>query len=67
MKKIFLLGATGSVGQNTLKVIAENKDLFSLIGIQSTRTQLSLKKLWFVIKIFVFKRSSQDIRDQSKP
>ena len=42
MKKIFLLGATGSVGQNTLKVIAENKDLFSLITMSTSSFLLLL-------------------------
>ena len=45
MKKIFLLGATGSVGQNTLKVIAENKDLFSLIGIAADSNLAEFKKI----------------------
>lgn len=45
MKKIFLLGATGSVGKNTLKVIAENKDLFSLIGIAADSNLAEFKKI----------------------
>lgn len=45
MKKIFLLGATGSVGQNTLKVIAENKDLFSLIGIAADSNLAEFNKI----------------------
>ena len=45
MKKIFLLGATGSVGQNTLKVIAENKDLFSLIGIAADSNLVEFNKI----------------------
>lgn len=45
MKKIFLLGATGSVGKNTLKVIAENKDLFSLIGIAADSNLAEFNKI----------------------
>ena len=33
MKKIFILGATGSVGENALSVIDSNKEKFELIGI----------------------------------
>jgi len=33
LKKIFILGATGSVGENALSVIDSNKEKFELIGI----------------------------------
>ena len=33
MKKIFILGATGSIGENALSVIDSNKEKFELIGI----------------------------------
>ncbi|MDH3324371.1 MAG: 1-deoxy-D-xylulose-5-phosphate reductoisomerase [Candidatus Peregrinibacteria bacterium] len=32
MKKIFLLGATGSVGQSTLNVVRKNLDKFQIVG-----------------------------------
>lgn len=31
MKKIAILGSTGSIGESTLKVIRENTDLFSVV------------------------------------
>jgi len=33
MKKILVLGSTGSIGQQTLQVIADNPDLFQLTGL----------------------------------
>ena len=33
MKKIILLGATGSIGTQTLEIIEENKDLYELISV----------------------------------
>ena len=33
MKKIFILGASGSIGENALSVIDSNKEKFELIGI----------------------------------
>lgn len=33
MKKISILGSTGSIGQSTLDVIASNRDLFSVVGL----------------------------------
>ena len=33
MKKIFILGASGSIGENTLSVIDSNKEKFELVGI----------------------------------
>ena len=33
MKKIFILGATGSIGENALSVIDSNKEKFELVGI----------------------------------
>jgi 1-deoxy-D-xylulose-5-phosphate reductoisomerase len=33
MKKVVILGSTGSVGQNALKVIAKQKDAFKVVGL----------------------------------
>ena len=33
MKKVFILGASGSIGENALSVIDSNKEKFKLIGI----------------------------------
>ncbi len=35
MKKILILGATGSIGSSALKVIRENTELFKLVGLSS--------------------------------
>jgi len=35
LKKIFILGGTGSIGENVLSVIDSNKDKFELIGISA--------------------------------
>ena len=37
MKKIFILGATGSIGENAISVIDSNKEKFELIGISANR------------------------------
>ena len=37
MKKIFILGASGSIGENALSVIDSNKEKFKLIGISVNR------------------------------
>ena len=37
MKKIFILGATGSIGENALSVIDSNKEKFELVGISVNR------------------------------
>ena len=33
MKKISILGATGSIGQNTLNLISNDKDNFEVVGL----------------------------------
>ena len=33
MKGVFILGATGSIGENALKVLEQNSNEFSLTGI----------------------------------
>jgi 1-deoxy-D-xylulose-5-phosphate reductoisomerase len=33
MKKISILGATGSIGQNTLNLISNEKDNFKVVGL----------------------------------
>ena len=41
MKKIGILGSTGSIGKNTLKIIENNSDKFELIYI-TAKTQVEL-------------------------
>ena len=45
MKNIVLLGATGSIGHNTLKVIRANKDKLRLVGIASNSNYRELAKI----------------------
>lgn len=47
MKSVVLLGATGSIGKNTLDVIREHRDKFYLKGISSTGSNPGLIK-WIV-------------------
>ena len=47
MKKIFILGASGSIGENALSVIDSNKDNFELVGISVNR---NIEKVNQVIK-----------------
>ena len=47
MKKIFILGVSGSIGENALSVIDSNKDNFELVGISVNR---NVEKVNQVIK-----------------
>ena len=47
MKKIFILGASGSIGENALSVIDSNKENFELVGISVNR---NVEKVNQVIK-----------------
>jgi len=49
MKKILLLGSTGSIGQQTLQIIADNPNLFQLTGIVCNN---NLQKLEEQINLF---------------
>lgn len=44
MKKVLLLGSTGSIGENTLKVLSIHKDKFQLVGISAKSNFELLKK-----------------------
>ena len=45
MKKIFILGASGSIGENALSVIDSNKENFELIGISANSNVEKVNKL----------------------
>ena len=45
MKKISILGATGSVGINTLKIIASNRNKYNVIALTSYKNYKKLAKL----------------------
>lgn len=46
MKNIFLVGATGSIGKNTLNVISNLKDRFKLIGISAYSNLKEIIKIY---------------------
>ena len=39
-KKITILGSTGSIGENALKIIQENTDKFEIVALRSPCLQL---------------------------
>ena len=45
MKKIFLFGATGSIGESSLNVIKENPDHFALSGISFNKNSTRAKEI----------------------
>src|SRR3954471_8364047 len=44
-KRIVLLGATGSIGESTLRVIAAHRDRFDLVGIAAQRNGTRLAEI----------------------
>lgn len=44
MKKIILLGSTGSVGRQTLEVIREARDFFKVVGLSANQNETLLKQ-----------------------
>ncbi|HET7536346.1 MAG TPA: 1-deoxy-D-xylulose-5-phosphate reductoisomerase [Candidatus Didemnitutus sp.] len=44
-KRIVLLGATGSIGENTLRVIAAHRDRLALVGIAAQRNHARLSEI----------------------
>ncbi len=44
MKKVLILGSTGSIGKNTLKVIKQHKDKFKVVGLTTKENVKLLKK-----------------------
>ncbi len=63
MKKIFILGASGSIGENALSVIDSNKEKFELIGIS---VNSNVEKANQIIKkyspkyIYIFEKLAKD-------
>jgi 1-deoxy-D-xylulose-5-phosphate reductoisomerase len=45
MKKLSILGVTGSIGTQTLEVIRKSKDLFNLIGITANKSVKEIKEI----------------------
>ena len=43
-KRICLLGSTGSIGKNTLEIIRQNADLFSITSIASFGNNIDILK-----------------------
>lgn len=47
MKKVFLLGATGSIGKSTLEVISEYSDKLQIVGLSAHKNDVKLSELGF--------------------
>jgi 1-deoxy-D-xylulose-5-phosphate reductoisomerase len=45
LKKIFILGASGSIGENALSVIDSNKENFELVGISANSNVEKVNKV----------------------
>ena len=45
MKKVLVLGATGSIGASTLRVISEKKDLYTPVGFSANKDYKKLLEL----------------------
>ena len=45
MKKIFILGASGSIGENALSVIDSNKENFELVGVSANSNVEKVNKV----------------------
>ena len=44
MKKIFILGSTGSIGQNALELIRNNRDKYKVVGLSGYKNIELLKE-----------------------
>ena len=62
MKSISILGATGSIGTQTLDVIRNSKERINLIGITAIS---SVDKIKEIIQIN-YKKSNQNIKKKQK-
>jgi len=60
MKKIVLLGATGSVGLSTCELIENNLDKFKLVGISGHSRQQELKKIAEKFSAEIFNTSENE-------
>ncbi|MBF8999386.1 MULTISPECIES: 1-deoxy-D-xylulose-5-phosphate reductoisomerase [Vibrio] len=45
MRKLTILGATGSIGDSTLKVVAQNKEQFSIVALVAGRNVTKMRQL----------------------
>ncbi|MCK4635504.1 MAG: 1-deoxy-D-xylulose-5-phosphate reductoisomerase [Candidatus Moranbacteria bacterium] len=66
MKKIIILGATGSVGKSTFNVVRRNPDKFQIVGASAHSNFSDLKKLASEFKIpFLFNTKEKNIENFS--
>ena len=68
LKNIILLGATGSIGKSTLKLIRKKREKFNLIGISAYEKteQLKLISEEFDVKNICFFKNDFDIKFNKK-
>ena len=66
MKKIFILGASGSIGENALSVIESNKQNFELVGFSLNSNVEKANKIIKKINLFPLLDSETDIHSRNK-
>ena len=68
LKNIILLGATGSIGKSTLKLIRKKKEKFNLIGISAYEKTEELKLISeeFDVKNWCFFKNDHDVKFNKK-
>ena len=64
LKNIILLGATGSIGTSTLKLIRQKKDKFNLLGVSAFKNTEQLKLICeeFDVKNVCYYKNDKDIK-----
>ena len=56
MKKISILGATGSIGQNTLDLISNEKDNFKVVGLTGSGNIDLLARMLSILVLILLQR-----------
>ena len=56
MKKISILGATGSIGQNTLDLISNEKDNFKVVGLTGSGNIDLLARVLSILVLILLQR-----------
>ncbi|HET7615719.1 MAG TPA: 1-deoxy-D-xylulose-5-phosphate reductoisomerase, partial [Bacillales bacterium] len=67
MKKISLLGATGSVGRQTLEVLALHPDQFSLVAMSFGKNVASALEIIHTFQPRLVSAQTKEIRDEIAP
>ena len=62
-RNVVLLGATGSIGESTLRVIRKHQDRLKLIGISAHQQEKNFARLHMNSGSKMYTRHEQDIRE----